>query len=76
MNTTPVASFTHTLTAMRDDLREHREALAAQKVLRRELEAYSTPRDVDDLLGVIADQDGPEAQQIRDLLLRNLRHSA
>ena len=61
------------ITTIRDELHERREARAAHKALRRELASYQTEREVDDLLGVIANQEGPEAQQIRDILLRNRR---
>ena len=61
------------ITTLRDVLRERREARASYDALKRELASYQTAREVDDLLGVIAGQDGPEAQQIRDILLDNLR---
>ena len=61
------------ITTIRDELRERRAARAAHETLKRELASYQTAREVDDLLGVIADQEGPEAQQIRDILLDNLR---
>jgi hypothetical protein len=61
------------ISAIRDELRERREARAAYDALKRELASYQTPREVDDLLGVIANQEGPEAQQLRDMLLDNRR---
>ena len=61
------------ITTIRDELHERRAARAAHKALRRELASYQTAREVDDLLGVIANEEGPEAQQIRDILLRNRR---
>lgn len=57
---------------LRDELRQRRAARAQYLALRQELASYRTPAEVDDLLGVIADQEGPEAQQIRDILLDNL----
>ena len=45
----------------------------AYDALKRELASYQTAREVDDLLGVIANQEGPEAQQIREILLDNRR---
>lgn len=53
--------------------RERREARAQYKALQQELATFRTEREVDDLLGVISDQDGPDAEQIRDILLDNLR---
>lgn len=61
------------ITTIRDELRERRAARAAHEALKRGLASYQTAREVDDLLAVIADQEGPEAQQIRDILLRNRR---
>ena len=61
------------ITTLRGELRERREARASHETLKRELASYQTTREVDDLLGVLAGQDGPEAQQIRDILLDNLR---
>ncbi len=58
---------------MRETLRERRAARAAYRSLRQELASYGTSREVDDLLGSLKDQDGAEAQQIRDILLDNLR---
>ena len=64
------------ITTIRDELRERREAHARYNALKRELSGYRTPREVDDLLGVIMNQEGPEAEQIRDILLDNLRQPA
>lgn len=61
------------MTTLRDERRERREARAEYLALQRELSSYRTAREVDDLLGVIAHQEGPEAQQIRDILTDNLR---
>jgi hypothetical protein len=58
---------------IRDELRERREARARYDDLKRELASYNTTREVDDLLGVVMNQEGPEAEQIRDILLDNLR---
>ena len=57
---------------LRDSLQERREAVAAYKALEQELSSYTTRREVDDLLGSIRDEDGPDAQHIRDILLNNL----
>jgi hypothetical protein len=61
------------ISTLRNELRERREARASYDALKRELASYQTPSEVDDLLGVLATQEGPEAQQIRDILLDNLR---
>jgi hypothetical protein len=53
--------------------RERREARAQYKALQQELATFRTEREVDDLLGVISDQDGPDAERIRNILLNNLR---
>ncbi len=54
-------------------IRDHREAVAAYRILQQELSSFRTPREVDDLLGSITDQEGPGAQQVREILLDNLR---
>ena len=59
------------LATVRDDLRERRQARSAQRTLRQELAAYTTPAEIDDLLGSLRGQDGPGADEIRDLLTRN-----
>jgi hypothetical protein len=61
------------VTTIRDELRERREARARYDDLKRELDSYRTPREVDDLLGVVMNQEGPEAEEIRGILLDNLR---
>jgi len=63
------------LASVRDELRERRQQRAARRVLERELASYNTPAQIDDLLGVLAGQEGNDAQEIRDIVLRNeLRH--
>jgi hypothetical protein len=61
------------IASLRDRVREQRRKRAEHLALQRELATYRTPREVDDLLGVLADQDGRDAQQVRDILLDNLR---
>ncbi len=60
------------LAALRDDLRERREARAADRQLVRELSSYRTRAEADDLLGAIRDQHGPDADRIRAILSHNL----
>jgi hypothetical protein len=59
--------------SLRAQLREQRQERAEHLALQRELATYRTPHEIDDLLGVIADQDGRDAQRVRDILLDNLR---
>ena len=60
------------LSTVRDDLRERRESRARYRALKQEFASYRTEGEINDLLGVISAQDGPEAEQIRDILLSNL----
>lgn len=64
------------ITRMLDGRRERREARARQAALKQDLATFRTKREVDDLLGAVRDQDGPQADQIRDILLDNLRPTA
>ena len=58
-----------------DELRERRDARGARRTLERELATYTTPNEVDDLLGVLRDRDDAVAEEIRTIVLRNqLRH--
>ena len=64
------------VTSVRDALRERREARADRRVLERELACYTTPAEVNDLLGSLRGQDDRAVQDIRDAVVRNLlRHS-
>ena len=51
---------------IRDELRERREARARYGALKQELASYRTSREVDDLLGVVMNQEGPAAEEIRE----------
>jgi hypothetical protein len=53
--------------------RERRAARARQAALEQDLATFRTEREVDDLLGAVRETDGREAEQIRDILLDNLR---
>jgi hypothetical protein len=64
------------ITTIRDELRERREARARYNAMKRELAAYTTPREIDDLLAVVEHHEAPEAQQIRDILVKNRRPTA
>lgn len=61
---------------VRDDLRERRQARVSRRTLERELAAYTSPADINDLLGSLQGQDDAAAEQVRDIVLRNqLRQS-
>lgn len=77
MNTnTMIRPSVRLVASVRDELRERRQARAARRALERELASYNTPSEVNDLLGMLAGQDDPASQEIRDIVLRNeLRHS-
>jgi hypothetical protein len=61
---------------VRDELRERRQERAARRTLERELATYTSPSDVNDLLALLSDQDSPDADHVREIVLRNqLRHS-
>ena len=66
-------SIVSSITTMLAGRQERREARARQAALRQDLATFQTEREVDDLLGAIRDQDGLEAEQIRGILLDNLR---
>jgi hypothetical protein len=79
MNTAPAHTTTPSRSrqlwsSVRDELRERRQARAAERTFVREIRAYSTPADVEDLLGAVRNQDGPDADRIRGILSRNLQH--
>ena len=60
---------------VRDELRERRQARASRRTLERELASYDTPAQVNDLLGTLVGHEDAQAQEIRDIVLRNeLRH--
>lgn len=60
-------------TTVKDELRERREAREARTRLRTDLEHYRTPADIDDLLMSVDEDDSPEAELIRSILMENLR---
>jgi hypothetical protein len=61
--------------SVRDERRERREARAGRRNLERELATYTTPAEVNDLLGSLRGQDDRAVEDIRDAVLRNmLRH--
>jgi hypothetical protein len=62
------------LSAVRDDLRERRQARAEHRALERELSAYTTRSDVDDLLAAMNGHEGEDVERIRSILADNLQH--
>lgn len=61
------------LATVRDELRERRQARAEERALERDLAAYSTPAEVDELLTIIGDAEGADADRVRTILTRNLQ---
>jgi hypothetical protein len=59
-------------TTVRDELRQRREARAADRALRADLAHYRTPTEIDDLLATVAEDDSREAEIVRDVLMDNL----
>ena len=79
MNTTPLRSTTRSrsrqlLSTVRDELRDRRQARAEHRTLERELATYTTPSEVDDLIGSMRGQDDAEVDRIRAIVTRNLQH--
>ena len=72
----PIRVVRELFEAARDDLHELRQARAAEASLQRELASYTSPSEIADLLGVLRDQEGPEVQHVRDLLVDNVRPSS
>jgi hypothetical protein len=66
---------THLVASVRGELRDRRSARVNRRSLQRQLSAYTTTSDVNDLLGSIRGQDDRAAQEIREIVLRNqMRH--
>ena len=61
------------ITTLRSQLRERRQERAEHRALVRDLSGYRTPSEVDELLAVLEQQAGPEADQVRDIVLQNVR---
>lgn len=75
MNTNTISGLSagRRWSAVRDDLRETRQAREARRAVKRDLASYKTPSELNDLLGSLSGQDGPELEVIRDILIRNLQ---
>ena len=67
-------SVTRFWEGFRDDLHEARQAREEHRTLRRELASYTTPADVNDLLGSLRGQEGEDAEMIRHILTTPLHN--
>ena len=76
MTTNTTAALRSALSTWRAGRQERREARAARRSLEHELASYYTPRDVEDLLSLIKNVEGPEAEHMRDILTNNLLRTA
>jgi hypothetical protein len=66
---------TRLVATVRDELRERRHERAARRQLERELASYTSPTEINDLLGLLSGQDSSDANELRETLLRQqLRH--
>jgi hypothetical protein len=63
-------------TKVGDELRARRQARAAHRALVRELATYTTPSEMDDLLGSLRGQEGADVEAIRTILTNQLRSRA
>ena len=70
----PVARSRRALCAVRDDLRQRRAARAAERDLRSELSAYTTPSSVDDLLAALPSAGASGDDRVREILVQNMWH--
>ena len=61
------------MTTIRNQVRERRQERAEHRALERELASYRTRSEIDELLVVLGQHEGPEAQEVRDILLQNQR---
>jgi hypothetical protein len=63
----------HLVETVRDELRERRQARATRRTLERELASYTSPAEINDLLGSLQGQDDAEVDQIRSIVLANVQ---
>ena len=66
-------SIRERMTTIRDQARERRQERAERQALQRELSSFRTPSEIEELLVVLWQQDGPQAQDVRDIVLQNQR---
>jgi hypothetical protein len=72
----PVSRPRQLLVTVRDELRERRRVRASYRELERSLSSYNSGAEVDELLAMVADQEGPDAERVRRILARNMQHQA
>ena len=76
MTTNTTAAIRRALSTWRADRQECREARAARRSLEQQLASYHTPREVDEMLSLMKNVEGPEAEHMRDILTNNLLRAA
>jgi hypothetical protein len=74
-NSTTVTRPRRVLAAVRDDLRERRQARREYRDLAHELASYTNRAEIDDLLAALDNDHSAEAVQIRSILNRNMARS-
>ena len=55
-------------------LKERHEARTAERNFRREIETFSSPSQINDVLAMLANRDDSQSRAMRDILARNLQH--
>jgi len=74
-NLRPRASAERLVSAVRDELRDRRAARAAARDLARDLAAYTTPRQIEDLLATVERYEREDVEQMRSILVANLHQA-
>jgi hypothetical protein len=62
------------ITATRDELRSRRAARSSRRQLERDLSSYETPAELSEIHAILSRNEGPEAEEIREILSR--QHAA
>jgi hypothetical protein len=75
-SSSPVSRPRQLLTTVRDELRERRRVRASYRALERSLSSSSSRAEANELLALIAHEDGPDAERVRRMVARNLQHQA
>lgn len=60
-----------TLLSLRRELQNRRDAEVRRRAMERQLAAYTTPSEVQDLLAMIEDRSGADADLMREVLTAN-----
>ncbi len=71
-NTTTTTRRFPALSAVRDELRQRRQARADYRALERDLASYTQRAEVDDLLAALDNDPSADAEMIRAILGRNV----